>query len=249
MAAFDVKRILSEQNRRLVRRLLSSIRSHFLPISTPTNEAPACNICGSRLRSQRELLSVREARSCSICGSTLRFRGLAAALQQEFDRDRRIRVLERIPARKSIRGIGMSDAGVYATALQRKFGYINTFFHQKPLLDIRSPAPEYLRRFDFVVSSDVLEHVDGPCQHALRNLRALLKPGGLLVLTVPYGFQSDTIEHYPELHDYRIEGEWDERILVNVTEDGREQRSTNLSVHGGDGSTLERRYYAFGAGP
>lgn len=139
----------------------------------------------------------------------------------------------------------MSDAGVYATALQRKFGYINTFFHQHPLLDIRAPAAGYLRRFDFVVSSDVLEHVDGPCQRALRNLHALLKPGGLLVLTVPYGFQDATIEHYPELHDYRIEGEGNERILVNVTEDGREQRFTNLSFHGGDGSTLELRYYAF----
>lgn len=150
-----------------------------------------------------------------------------------------------MPKRKDIKGLGMSDASVYAIGLRRKFDYINTFFHTNPMLDIRSPDRNHLKKYDFVVSSDVLEHVDGPCQRALRNLHALLKPGGLLVLTVPYGFHDATIEHFPELHDYRIEGEGAERILINVTKDGREQRFSDLCFHGGDGSTLELRVYAY----
>lgn len=139
----------------------------------------------------------------------------------------------------------MSDAGVYAHVLRRKFSYRNTFFHTEPMLDIRSPARDYLGQFDFVVSSDVLEHVDGPTRRTLGNLRALLKLGGILALTVPYGFHETTIEHYPELYDYRIEGEGANRVLVNVTQDGREQRFTKLCFHGGDGSTLELRIYSY----
>ncbi|GLQ87117.1 hypothetical protein GCM10007898_06830 [Dyella flagellata] len=139
----------------------------------------------------------------------------------------------------------MSDAGVYAFALQRKFDYLNTFYHIEPMLDIRSPARHYLGQFDFVVSSDVLEHVEGSTDRTLANLRALLKTGGILALTVPYGFHETTIEHYPDLHQFRIEGEGAGRVLVNVTKDGREQRFTNLCFHGGDGSTLELRIYSY----
>jgi SAM-dependent methyltransferase len=175
----------------------------------------------------------------------MRFRAIMAAFQTELDNTHQIQVLERLPKRKSIKGIGMSDANVYAAGLRRKFDYLNTFFHTQPRLDIRSPDPHYIGQYDFVVSSDVMEHVDGPCERALGNLRMLLKPGGLLALTVPYPFEGGTVEHFPELHDYRIEGKGTDRVLVNVTRDGREQRFSDLCFHGGDGSTLELRIYAF----
>ncbi|MBA0447420.1 methyltransferase domain-containing protein [Stenotrophomonas maltophilia] len=231
--------------RSLARRGLDTIRPHVFPVSIPTSERPACNICGFRLRASRETIAERETRSCIGCGSTLRFRALMAALQSETDEAREIRVLERIPRRGQIKGIGMTDAHIYANALRRKFDYINTYFHKRPMLDIRHPAGHYLGKYDFVVSSDVLEHVDGPCERTLGNLRALLKPGGLLVLSVPYGFHDVTIEHFPELNDYRIEGKGADRTLVNITRDGREQRFSNLCFHGGDGSTLELRIFSY----
>lgn len=228
-----------------IRHFVRGIRHHALPVKTPAIERPVCNICGFCLIAPMEILSAREIRSCAACGSTLRFRAVVAALQSELDGDGRIRILAQVPQRKHVSGIGMSDSGVYAHILGYKFNYRNTFFHTEPMLDIRSPAQHYLGQFDFVVSSDVLEHVDGPTERALGNLRALLKPGGILVLTVPYGFQNTTIEHYPELYDYRIEGDGSDRVLVNVTKDGREQKFTNLCFHGGDGSTLELRIYSY----
>ncbi len=99
--------------------------------------------------------------------------------------------------------------------------------------------------FDFVLSSEVFEHVPPPVSRAFAGARALLKPGGVLVLTVPYGFQGETIEHFPELHDYVIEGEGERRVLKNVTADGRRQEFEDLIFHGGCGETLEMRYFAF----
>ena len=53
-------------------------------------------------------------------------------------------------------------------------------------LGIMAPIPAALASTcDFVISSDVLEHVAPPYERALSNLLRLLKPGGLLVLTVP----------------------------------------------------------------
>lgn len=238
-------RFTFQPKRRIALKALSALRSHLVPIRMPTAEAPACNICGFQLRAPPALFSARETSSCDICRSSLRSRGLMAALQTELDGTQYVRVLERIQKQRDVKGIGMSDTTAYAIALERKFDYTNTYFHQPPFLDIRAPCEAYLGRFDFAVSSDVLEHVSGPCLTTLKNLRSLLKPGGLLALTVPYGFQEETIEHFPELHEYRIEGEGVNRVLINVTDDGREQQFTDLRFHGGDGSTLELRYYAY----
>ncbi|QSX74461.1 methyltransferase domain-containing protein [Lysobacter arenosi] len=238
-------KLLRNSYTRRLRRLVTGARLRAFPSKAPTAQAPACNICGHRLVVPLEVFSDREARSCVVCGSTLRFRAIMAALQSSLDGDHQVRVLERLPRCKHLKGIGMSDTGSYAGTLKSRFDYTNTFFHTEPLLDIRSPARHLIGQFDFVVSSDVLEHVDGPPQRAFSNLRALLKPGGILVFTVPYGAEQETVEHYPELHDYRIEGEGDMRVLINVTTDGREQRFTDLCFHGGDGSTLELRRFAY----
>ena len=165
-----------------------------------------------------------------------------AALQERLTGE--LAPLGLVRARKDLAGIGMSDAGAYATWLERKFDYTNTFFHTAPFLDIQHPDARHLGRYDFVVTSDVLEHVVPPVSGAFANLRALLKSGGVLAMTVPYGLQDATVEHFPDLHDFRIEGSGADRRLLNRTRDGREQRFDDLCFHGGDGATLELRVFA-----
>ena len=67
------------------------------------------------------------------------------------------------------------------------------------------------------------------------NARRLLKPDGLLILTVPYGLQAETMEHYPKLNDFVIEGNGGDRRLINITVDGKRETFSNLVFHGGDG--------------
>jgi ubiquinone/menaquinone biosynthesis C-methylase UbiE len=55
------------------------------------------------------------------------------------------------------------------------------------------------RRFELVLATDVIEHVDDDLA-ALRELRRVLKPGGYLLLTVPafhllWGLQDDVSHH------------------------------------------------------
>lgn len=209
----------------------------------PPGGEPACNICGCKLRGEEALWSQREVPSCHVCKSTLRFRSLMAALQLRLH-DRPEVALAGAAPDKGITGLGMSDASVYSYWLERKFSYRNTFFHTRPYLDIRNPGSHYLAANDFVISSDVLEHVNAPLDYVFANLHALLRPGGALVFTVPYTLDGQTTEHFPGLHDFEIIGRKSSRQLINRDKDGRETVYSDLCFHGGDGATLELRIFS-----
>lgn len=188
----------------------------------------------------------REGGACSGCGATVRFRSLAAVLTQRLFG--KIVVLDALEANKGVRGVGMSDAPCYALRLQSKFRYTNTYFHCDPYLDITQPDKRWIGCNDFVVSSDVFEHVSPPVQRAFDNLNALLRPGGVVVFSVPFSLESDTQEHFPNLHNFSIReessGVW---VLDNVTVEGRIEQFRNLVFHGGPGTTLEMRLFSLAA--
>lgn len=221
----------------------TALRARLARRRHPRHAGPHCGICGAPIRCAQALWSDREAPSCTICGSNLRFRALIAAWASVGAANGRLPLID-LPRNERIVGLGTSDAGVYAHLLAVKYDYLNTFYHQRPKLDITAPPPAWFGRHDFLISSDVLEHVAGPPALAFANLRRLLKPGGLLALTVPYGDQPHTIEHYPDLHDYRIIDTGGRRILVNLTAAGVEQRFDTPCFHGGDGATLEMRIFS-----
>ena len=153
-------------------------------------------------------------------------------------------VLTHVPPLKDVRGFGMSDPPALATRLAEKFGYTNTFYHQPPVLDITKPPEDELGTYDFIVSSEVMEHVPPPVEDAFANLYRLLKPNGLLVLTVPYAPWPQHTEHYPELHEFGLATLGGSTVLVNRRRDGSIEVMENLCFHGGDGSTLEMRVFS-----
>jgi SAM-dependent methyltransferase len=184
----------------------------------------------------------REQRSCA-CGSTVRLRAVVHLLSEALFGESII--LPEFPRRREIRGLGMSDA-VYPPVLSRKVSYVNTFYDRAPRLDITAPLrADMLGAFDFVISTEVMEHVAPPVERGFQNLRRLLRPSGVLILTVPYTLAGSTVEHFPELHRYRIirEGE-SAPVLKNVTVDGGEQVFRDLVFHQGEGATLEMRLFS-----
>ena len=200
-----------------------------------------CNLCGLPNEGTLAALS-REALTCTHCGSNVRFRAMGYLVTREVLG--RPMALPDLPLRKDITGIGLSDATAYARPLAEKFSYENTFYHTEPRLDIADIDAARAGRCDFVIASDVFEHVAPPVARAFANARRLLKPGGKLIFTVPFTLENDTIEHYPQLYDWSLaehEGSW---TLTNRTQDGRHQTFTDLVFHGGPGSTLEMRLFS-----
>lgn len=199
-----------------------------------------CNVCGATCSRPAEALE-RETSSC-VCKSTVRLRGLVALLSNEIFGVPL--ALPDFPTMKGLRGFGMSDPPNLAQELERKFDYTNTFYHQPPTIDITKPAESERGRYDFIVSSEVMEHVPPPVESAFANLYRLLKPNGILVLTVPYGIERFTKEHYPELHEYALASPGGKTVLVNRRRDGSTEVFQDLCFHGGDGSTLELRVFS-----
>ena len=183
-----------------------------------------------------------ETATCPRCRSNVRTRGLVRALTAELFGSSLI--LPALPRIKSLRGLGISDSDSYARLLEEKLGYRNTFFHREPRLDISSVPDSECGRYDFVLSSEVFEHVAPPVETAFQNIARMLRPNGVLVFTVPYSLNPSTEEHFPDLHEYNVTRLGDRQVLVNRTPDGRIQVFEELIFHGGEGSTLEMRVFS-----
>lgn len=230
---------------RVARRVGSQLKAALPAWSGVASEATLrfqCNICSTWCSVPVGQLG-REVPNCPRCQSTARLRAMARCLAVATV-GRPVRI-DQLPA--SLSGIGLSDHPQMASYLTRHLQYENTAFHREPKLDITRPRSDRLDQYDFLLSSDVFEHVLPPVQLAFDGAFAVLKPGGWLILTVPCmpsGAAEDTIEHFPDLHEWRIEtGTEGHRILVNITKTGEIERFPDLVFHGGDGETLEMRLF------
>jgi SAM-dependent methyltransferase len=197
-----------------------------------------CNICGASCEPGHW-----QRVSCSNpdCNSTARTRAVIHVLSHALFGESL--PISDFPERPDLRGIGMSDWG-YDWRLAEKLGYQNTFYDEEPRLDITAPPQELLETLDFVISSDVFEHVPPPVQRAFDGAVSLLRPGGVFVLTVPYSAEGETREHFPNLAEWEIVQFKGARILVNHTATGEWEVYDDLHFHGGPGLTLEMRHFS-----
>ena len=252
---------------RHVRRLSQALRRRAWPDPPPAWDTPAvvqppdvpvprsflqpgtlvfrCNICGQSAAFLVEALE-RETASCDHCRSTVRYRGVIHLLSTELFGESL--ALQDFPVRKDITGLGLSDWEPYAERLAARLDYANTFLHQEPVLDITNIPTDREQTCDFLIATDVFEHVAPPIGPAFDNARRLLRAGGVLIFTVPYLPGSElpeTREHFPELHDFRVFKDGAGRTVVeNTTRDGQRQRFDDVIAHGGDGLTVEMRLFS-----
>jgi hypothetical protein len=174
--------------------------------------------------------------TCTACHSTWRIRALALLVLRGLD-------IPLTPLRLgdqdfSRSGLGISDNVFLAAALAGRFDYVNSYLHRFPRLDISEVPPDLGGAFEFVVCSDVLEHVPPPVEPALQGLASLVRPGGFVVASVPCT-RGETVEHYPDLDSYDIVGE----TVVWTGKDGREHCDPHPEFHGGQGRTLAFRLW------
>ena len=204
-----------------------------------------CNICDRQNEATLDQLT-RDAPSCSKCGSSVRLRSIIQILGTEL-LGRSLRLSE-MPRRPDLVGAGLSCWEGYARPLARRMSYRNTFYHRQPRLDITHLDPALHGTLDFLIATDVFEHVDPPVARAFENSRKLLKPGGVFIFSVPFshpGIQGQaTVEHFPNLHQYEIQQIDGRYRLKNTTQAGDTEYFDDLVFHGGPGSTLELRLFS-----
>lgn len=198
-----------------------------------------CSVCG-HFNGIFQGPAHRELVACDGCGSNMRFRAIACAVTQAVQG--RPGVLLDVPQDRSLRAIGVSDSSAYATVLEGRFEYTNTYLHTSPFLDIEDPASFMpYGALDLIVCSDVIEHTLRPPAVVLRNLAAALKPGGHLVLSAPTYLMPDTVERYPSLESFEVEAVEGVFRVSYRTRFGTLGVDRDPVFHGGPGRVLELR--------
>jgi hypothetical protein len=210
-----------------------------VPNSRRANITFNCNVCNQANSLPIERFD-RESPTCKRCSSNVRIRSLLHALSIEvFGVSLPLSVVPRV---KSLRCLGLSDVHSYAELLTQKFDYRNTSYTDAPRLDITAPPQEELGKYDIVIASEIFEHVYPPVERAFRGAFNLLRPNGLLLMTMPYSIDAASIEHYPNLRDFSITQIGGESVVVARNASGKIQVFENPVFHlGRDGPALEMR--------
>ena len=194
-----------------------------------------CNVCGAGCVFGAAHYIDPELPSCERCASNVRIRWLVHRLSLElFGRGI---PLSQFPTAKSIKGIGLTDPPAIATILEERLNYRNTYFHGEPRLDIRcDPSP--IGELDFLIASEVFEHIEPPVMRAFMNAARLLKPSGVLLFTAPWLWDGNAVEKLPDLHDWKLEQRENQWIIVNRKANGEIEQFRDLALDGGAGCSL-----------
>jgi len=203
-----------------------------------------CNLCGQEnIQALLSEVENREFQSCKYCGSSLRMRSLMFALSKELYG--KVMTLPEFPVNKKIKGVGLSDWEGYSRILEDKFNYTNTYYHKDPMLDIVNIKHRRFNNCDFIISSDVYEHIPMyQLKNAFSNTKKLLKNNGIFLLTVPFTKTGSSQEHFPTLFDYKVVNTKGKYYVVNRNINGDMEVFEDLIFHGGPGSTLEMRIFS-----
>jgi SAM-dependent methyltransferase len=200
-----------------------------------------CIVCGTTHDAMPPLVE-RERSLCSACGATWRNRATLMTLM--IGLSYRPVPLPDLPSDWSRRGIGLSDSPPLVPAFASKLSYTNTYYHQFPHVDITRPPANLVGQLEFIICSDVLEHVPPPVERGLVGLLECLRPGGFAVITVPVAGER-TNEYYPGLTDFEVAGDPQNGHVVNWTDaTGARHTDTTPDMHGGSGLTLAFRLFA-----
>ena len=181
----------------------------------------------------------QEDLGCENCGSTWRAQACWVTLLQSLGYSTGTDV-SAIATDLSRKGLGISDDWRLARVISQKFDYTNTYLHRFPKLDLREIPAEARNFFEFVICSDVLEHIDPPLQSAFQGLLQLLQEGGFAVVSVPLCDDEEAHEFYPDLKTWNVK----EGKVFWTDVHGEEHVDRNPEFHGGEGQVLAFRRYS-----
>ena len=151
---------------------------------------PLCGWAGEFVRNHR---AIRETYHCVGCRASLREQGQADALVRHYARPgvTTLAALVTSPYFAALSVYEPGLTGMLRPHLRQLADYTQSFYYGSEERDGTPVRHEDLqalsfpdRRFDLVVTSDVLEHVRHPLK-AFAELFRVLKPGGVNLFTVP----------------------------------------------------------------
>ena len=161
-----------------------------------------CNICNANLEyelkeelTNDEVLGFRETLFCNKCSSISRDRAFMWAFSNCIENKD---LLSELKKNKNLHIFESYGLRSYPKILKKKFDYINTkTSHFFPFLRLFPKKYSDLQNlffndntFDFVLASDVFEHVRRD-DKAFSEIYRVLKPNGYLIFTIPFVYSQN----------------------------------------------------------
>ena len=195
-----------------------------------------CILCSALNSEENEY--IREASCCISCGSTWRARAVTLATITGLGYEPT--PLSRINSDWSRIGLGISDDINVSSRLSGKFFYSNSYFDTFPNLDLRKVPEVAKAKFEFVICSDVLEHIDTDLELAVSGLKNLLNENGFAVISVPVDGDHGHLEFYPGLISFSIKDD----IVTWNDQNNMPHKDIDPEFHGGRGQNLAFRKFS-----
>lgn len=172
-----------------------------------------CTVCGEAADFEGFSENLRESGNCTRCGSFNRQRQMAFVLRQRLG----VPVDGALALRDAVTLYNLESNGPLHARLANFGGYVCSEYFGPEYVSgkmvatssgkVRHEDVQALSfppdTFDFVMSSDVLEHVPDPYQ-AHREIYRVLKPGGSHIFTVPYNPGAARDDKRAELVDGKV---------------------------------------------
>jgi SAM-dependent methyltransferase len=200
--AIRMRRDVFEQNVRpatcLPRALRQRLQDEVEPDFLTYEQDGRCSLCGWVGRFRRTHRSERETLACGACRATLRYRGQAEVICGLVDAGR-YATLADLAASGALSGLAIYEPGTSGPLrpwLSQAGRYVQSIYQPNlPSGTLRADGhvcqdlmgttfPD--ASFDFIVTSDIFEHVRKPFV-AFAEIRRILRPGGTHLWTVPIG--------------------------------------------------------------
>lgn len=160
-----------------------------------------CNICGSIRKIRIKTNNLREDGICKKCRSNSRKRHLASVILESLNiDDNKTSSLKSLNKNSAIQIYNVESNGALHNYLKHLknyvcseyFGPYETYGKEvNGVLNINlMNIPFQNNTFDYVISTEVFEHIPNPYK-AFNEIHRILKPGGSHIFTVPYSEQED----------------------------------------------------------
>jgi hypothetical protein len=225
---------------------------HF--ITRRISKIHICSICGKLII---YLHINREGNRCKKCESYWRTRAVITALLMYWRKDYKVPLLKTYPD-FSLSSVGMSDDVSITRFLPQFTMHTNTSLDSYPKLNLLELKPDQVEICNILICSDVLEHVVNNIELCFINLYRILKPNGLLILSVPLvrvqeKYSSRNIqnsdflktgmqEYYPNITEWKHDEITDSILWTDSNNSVHRMKSPEW--HGGVGLTLTFRLFS-----
>jgi hypothetical protein len=177
-----------------------------------------------------------------------RFRAISYMLSNELYK--KTYSLNFFPINKNLKVLYLCNDDILLPYLNKKFSvdYMDYDNFKKNILNKDLILSE-MNKYNFIICSDIYQYIpiNDDLQYSFNILKKLLinDNNSFIIFSVPFVYNEETIEYFPNLNNYKIINNNNKFILENITKNNKKETFDNLIFNSNNLSHLEMRLFSY----